>query len=158
MASLYGFGADDLPFGAAPFGKYERKEQGPLSVPQSPHQPPVTSDDIRPQIATTMPPTQQLPSLPVAPYPQAASAAPYEARPASYYDRLMSHKRDLTKLLLLALVVTVGLALHGVGKFLVKHYLSLHELTFNQELLLRAAYPCIVIFVVWNIKASTSSK
>lgn len=157
MASIYGL--EDMPFGAAPFGKYEQRypDPSPLSVPQSPNQPSVRSDDIRPKIASTMPPTQQLPNLPVAPYPQ-AGAAPYEVRPVSYYDRLMNHKRDLIKLLLLALVVTVALAFHSVGKFLVKHYLSSHELSFNQELLVRIAYPCIVIFVVWNFKASTSSK
>ena len=88
--------------------------------------------------------------------PQMVGPPVYENR--SYTDRLWSHKRDISKLLLLALTVTVALAIHGVGKFVVKQYLEAHDFTFNQEVMLRIAYPLVVLFFVWNLKVSISNK
>lgn len=154
MASIFGLGGDDIPLGAAPFGKYDQRPTYQQEQPPTP----VTSEDVRPRIASTMPATQQLPYQPSSISQGPPSYASYESRHSSYMDRLWSHKRDISKLLLLALTVSVALAIHGVGKFLLKTYLTAHELTFNQEVMLRSAYPLVILFFVWNLKVSMSSK
>jgi hypothetical protein len=73
-------------------------------------------------------------------------------RRPSYVEQLMSSKRDLMKLLLMSLVVVIGLSIHHVAKFLVKEMLATRTLSFGQELALRAAYPLIIVFFVWNFK------
>ena len=63
----------------------------------------------------------------------------------------------MLKLLMLALTITVALSIHGVAKFLVHNYLSGNEeLSWSRQLMVRAAYPLITLFLVWNLKASLS--
>lgn len=159
MASLSGFD-DVMPMGAAPFiSNVAQHQMQPeaftLPQPAPPAQAQAQEGEIRARIASTMPATQQLPALPTA--VQAAAPAPvYEVRHSSYVDRLWAGRRDVFKMLILVLMVTVALGINGVAKFLIKHYLSNHELTFNGQLMLRSAYPLIVLFFLWNLKISMS--
>ena len=83
---------------------------------------------------------------------------PVQPRRPSYWDQLWSNKKDVGKLLILSLTVTVALAIHSFGKFYVKHLISTKDLTFSQETLLHAAYPLLLLFVVWNFKTVMQAK
>lgn len=70
----------------------------------------------------------------------------------SYFEQLWSSRREISKLLMLAIIVVTGLSIHGCGKHVLKHVMADREMTFNQELLIRAAYPAIMLFTAWNLR------
>lgn len=70
----------------------------------------------------------------------------------TYFEQLWSSRREISKLLMLALIVVVGLSIHGCGKHVLKHVMADREMTFNQELLIRGAYPMIMLFTAWNLR------
>ena len=83
--------------------------------------------------------------------------APQVRRP-SYWDNLWASKREMGKMMTLALIVTIALSIHSVAKFYLQHVLTSNTWSFSQELWLRVAYPVIAIFFVWNFKVALSSK
>lgn len=72
-----------------------------------------------------------------------------------YLDKLLSKKRDVTKLIVFSLVVLLALSLHDVLSFYIKQYLDEAALTAIKEFCVRIIYPIVILFVLWNIKAFT---
>lgn len=70
----------------------------------------------------------------------------------SYFDKLFSKKKELFKILQLALIVTLGLSVHYLIDHYLKNYLQENDLTFERQLVLRMLYPLGVLFFLWNIK------
>lgn len=70
----------------------------------------------------------------------------------SYFDKLFGKKKELLKLLQLALIVTLGISLH----FLIDHYLNKYladnEMSFERQLFIRLLYPLSIVFLLWNLR------
>lgn len=74
-----------------------------------------------------------------------------------YVDQLVSKKKDVAKLILMALVILLALATHNVLDFVMRNYVIDNGLSFRQEIGLRVLYPVLIIFILWNLKAINSS-
>lgn len=71
----------------------------------------------------------------------------------NYVDKLLSRKKDLAKLVTIALVVLFAISLHYLLDFYMKRYFEDNAMSMGKEFALRALYPAAVLFVLWNIKA-----
>jgi hypothetical protein len=99
------------------------------------------------------------PSYYLSPQGQGGQVAQYQLVPKrpSYVEQLWSNKRDVSKLILMSMLVVVALSIHYVVKFYIKQVIAARSLTSGQELMLRASYPLIMIFLVWNFKVVLQS-
>jgi hypothetical protein len=70
----------------------------------------------------------------------------------SYMDRLWNKKRDVTKFIMFAFVILLAVSAHALIEFYIKYTFSVNVLTFKQQLMIRAAYPFLVVLLLWNIK------
>jgi len=70
----------------------------------------------------------------------------------SYIDKLGSKKKELLKLIQLALIIVLGLSLHNIIEFYLKDYISSTDFSYERQILLRLLYPVAIIFVLWNLK------
>lgn len=70
-----------------------------------------------------------------------------------YFSLLGMKRRDVQKLVILSLMVTLGIALHWVVVNYYDSWLSSWGLSGRQDFLLRISYPAAIIFVMWNLKA-----
>ena len=68
------------------------------------------------------------------------------------YERYISKKKDVLKLISISLTVLLGISMHFVFSDLIKSYLEFNDFTYNKESLIKAAYPLCVFFVMWSIK------
>jgi hypothetical protein len=75
-----------------------------------------------------------------------------------YFSSLGMKRRDVQKLVILSLMVTLGIALHWVVVNYYDAWLSSWGLTPRQDFLLRVSYPAAIIFVMWNLKAFGTSR
>lgn len=71
----------------------------------------------------------------------------------SYVDKLMQKRRDLWKLLLYAFIILTALSVHTLAKQTIKFVIKQYDLSTRNTWLVRLAYPVIVVFFMWNIKA-----
>jgi hypothetical protein len=75
-----------------------------------------------------------------------------KASSPGYLDKLMSKKRDIGKLLVVAFVNLLALSTH----FVLQHYITLHMESAmyspNKEFFARILYPITVLFALWNIR------
>ena len=69
-----------------------------------------------------------------------------------YVDRLWNKKKDVVKTVMVSLVFLLALSLHWVFKHYLNEYLNSNLFTPMKEFAIRAMYPLIVVFVVWNLK------
>jgi hypothetical protein len=72
-----------------------------------------------------------------------------------YLDKLWGKKRDVMKLVMFTLVFMLALSLHWVAKYYMKDYLESNAMTPTKEFFFRLLYPCVVLFIVWNMRAFT---
>jgi hypothetical protein len=70
-----------------------------------------------------------------------------------YFTSLGMKRKDIQKLVILSLMVTLGIAFHWVIVNYYETWLSSWGLSGRQEFLLRVSYPAAIIFVMWNLKA-----
>jgi hypothetical protein len=70
----------------------------------------------------------------------------------SYIGKMMSKKRDIMKLVVLAFIVLMALSIHHVAAHYIGQYLEDNALSAGKEFLFRILYPCLVLFALWNIK------
>lgn len=91
---------------------------------------------------------QQQQSAPPAPPPQKT-----QPQTTSYTDKMASKKRDMLKIITLAFLVVVALAIHSCADFWIKDTAAAFELSYRQELGIRVLYPLIFLFLIWNIKS-----
>lgn len=68
------------------------------------------------------------------------------------YDRFVSKKKDVMKLICIALTVLLAISLHFVFQELITTYIQNNDFTSNKELLVRFMYPSSVLAVLWTIK------
>lgn len=89
-----------------------------------------------------------------APYVDASQLAPplVDSEPG-YFERMGWRRRDVMKLIVLAVMVTLGISLHWVGSHYITEWIESSDFDAKQRLAIRAAYPAIIIFVLWNLKA-----
>ncbi len=99
-----------------------------------------------------MPSQQALPPLQPVPQPMYVMEA---ARP-SYWDQLRATRREMSKLVVLALAVTLGLAVHHACKHYIKYFFATHDMTLPQETAVHVTYPLLLLFLLWNVKAVLS--
>lgn len=84
--------------------------------------------------------------------PQYAAARPVvEARPG-FLDRMFFRRRDFVKLLTLALIIVLALAVHGA----VKYALSIHaeSLSSGQVLSVKIVYVLVAMLLLWIMKTA----
>lgn len=72
----------------------------------------------------------------------------------NFWDKLVSKKVDVIKLIVLSLVVLLGISFDKVASHYLNAYVGKAFLTETQEFLVRLSYPVIVILVLWVIKAT----
>ena len=82
------------------------------------------------------------------------TAAPPMYYNETFWDRLANKKWEVFKLFVMALIVMLGLSLHGVANHYVDKYIGGAFLTNMQELAVRCAYPVSIILFIWIVKAS----
>ena len=83
--------------------------------------------------------------------PLASASAKHEEY--SFWDRLASKRIDVLKLIVLALVLLLGLALHHVCKHYLDTYIAASFMTTFSEAMVRISYPVIIILIIWIMKA-----
>eukprot|EP00873_Tetraselmis_striata_P026954 jgi/Tetstr1/447218/TSEL_034655.t1 len=119
---------------------------------------------------TYLGPYQPTPAPTSVPYtPQPDVAVPYLVGAAGvgqvqgfsepgYLSVLGMKRKDVQKLVILSLMVTLGIAVHWVTVNYYDGWLSSWGLTGRQDFLLRVSYPLAIVFVMWNLKAFGMSK
>lgn len=68
------------------------------------------------------------------------------------YDRFISKKKDVMKLLNIALTVLLAISLHYVLSDLLKSYLQNNDFSTNKETMIKVLYPASVLLVLWSFK------
>ena len=68
------------------------------------------------------------------------------------YERYISKKKDVLKLISISLTVLLGISMHFVFSDLIRSYLEFNDFTYNKESMIKAAYPLCVFFVMWSLK------
>lgn len=114
----------------------------PASTSLGPYQPPSTV-----QTTISPPPMVAVPQL-VSPGDQIQGFSE-----PGYFAMLGMKRKDVQKLVILSLMVTLGIAIHWTTVNYYDGWLTTWGLSSRQEFLLRASYPLAVLFVMWNIKA-----
>ena len=77
-----------------------------------------------------------------------------ENNEVGYFDMLGSKKRDMLKLVIMAMMILLALSLHSLVSFWLKEYLATNDFSFRQEIGIRLLYPLLVLFILWNLKAA----
>lgn len=67
-------------------------------------------------------------------------------------DRFVSKKKEVLKLVLIALTILLAFSSHYLVVDLIKNYLNNTVLTGTQEMLTKVAYPLTVLLMMWTIK------
>lgn len=73
---------------------------------------------------------------------------------SSWTDRCWQKRRDVIKLVIMALVILLALSTHSVLVFYIKTYVEEASLSDWKEFFFRVAYPTSVLLVIWAIKGS----
>lgn len=68
-----------------------------------------------------------------------------------YFDKLANKKKDIAKFIQSGLIILFAISLHFIVDFLLKHYLQIHDVSFEREVWIRILYPVAVLFLAWNI-------
>ena len=72
----------------------------------------------------------------------------------NFWDKLVSKKWEVIKLIVLSLVVLLGISMDKVVSHYVNIYIGKAFMSETHEFLVRLSYPIMVIIVLWLIKAS----
>ena len=81
-----------------------------------------------------------------------ASKATNESRVDSLYDRFLSKKKDVLKLLAISLTILLAMSTHFVMLDLLRNYFNNNDFSRGRETLIRLAYPSGVLFALWSLK------
>jgi hypothetical protein len=71
----------------------------------------------------------------------------------SYWDKMANKKKDIFKFIQSGLIILFAISLHVVIDFVLKHYLQIHDISYNREVMIRVLYPLGILFIAWNIIA-----
>lgn len=75
-----------------------------------------------------------------------------------YVDALASKKKDMAKLVLMALLILFAISAHSVIDFSMRNFIVDNGLSFRQEIGVRVLYPALVILIVWHLRAFGNAK
>ena len=101
------------------------------------------------RMRVSSPPTQPLPVAPIAPAPlNIAQPQQRKAAATAAPDRM----REMRKILLYALIVLLGLALHHVLSDWLTRYLAKAYLSENAEMAAKLCYPACVLALIWILR------
>ena len=84
--------------------------------------------------------------------PPLAEQVPQAVDP-SYFDLLAARRKDVLKLAVLALMVTLGIGIHSLLSHYTKVWIDSGQFSARQEFVARLVYPLGVLFALWNLKA-----
>lgn len=70
-----------------------------------------------------------------------------------YMDNLLSKKKDIMKLVIMAMMILLALSIHSLVTFWMTDYIKSTDLSFKQELGFRLMYPVLAFALLWNLKA-----
>lgn len=68
------------------------------------------------------------------------------------YDRFVSKKKDVMKLLSFSFTILLAISLHFVISDLIKNYLINNDFSANKEQFIRISYPLLVFGLMWSLK------
>lgn len=71
---------------------------------------------------------------------------------ASIYDRFVSKKKDVLKLVNVSLTVLLAISIHFVMSDLIKGYIMNNDFTSNKETLIKCSYPIAIFILMWSMK------
>lgn len=110
-----------------------------------------------PSFVTVMPASASVaaPAAAIARQVQSGGGSVYRGGPG-YLERMGLERREVVKLLTLALMITLGLSMHWVLSYYCEAWVGGSDFTERQEFFARVVYPLGVLFVLWNIKALMS--
>jgi hypothetical protein len=86
-------------------------------------------------------------------YPVQQQTKTVEKHTDGYLDRMGLRRKDVTKLVLLSLMVTFGISLHWFVSQYVGEWIEASDFDDRQLFFVRLMYPALVLFVLWNVKA-----
>lgn len=75
-----------------------------------------------------------------------------EQQRVGYFDKLISRRRDLLKLVMFCLIIILALSIHGTVKHYYRVFFDTNVMTGGKELLIRIAYPLAILFAMWNTR------
>lgn len=93
-------------------------------------------------------------------YRAVQSQAQHAQPDPQYLHVLWAKRRDVARLVILTFVVLLAISSHATAYHYLKTYLEDHalDLTFWKELGIRAAYPVVILVILWHLKAFVPSK
>ena len=77
---------------------------------------------------------------------------PSELQAEPLYDRFVSKKKDVFKLLGIALTVLLAISVHFAMGDLIKSYLRNNDFSHNKEVMIKFTYPAVVLLMLWCLK------
>lgn len=72
-----------------------------------------------------------------------------------YFETMWLRRRDLIKVCVLSLAVLLAISAHSTAWHYLQDYVDVNGLTGGRELIVRLAYPVVIVTLLWNIKAFT---
>ena len=124
----------------------------PVVAPPSAQQAQVFIPPIKKQQAQYQSQNLYRPIVPVATQMQQKPIQkPYEQK--GYLDILFTRKRDIMKLVILSMVIVLGISVHSFIDFALNESIVIYKMNFKKEVILRAIYPIVLFFIMWNLKA-----
>jgi hypothetical protein len=73
-----------------------------------------------------------------------------EQQRLGYFDRLMSRRREVMKLIMFCLIILLAMSIHTNVKHYYRVFFDTNVVTGHKEVLIRLAYPAIILFALWN--------
>lgn len=74
------------------------------------------------------------------------------ANQPSYFDKLFGKKKELGKLLQVALIIVLGLSIYYLIDHYLSEYISERDISFERQLFIRLLYPLSILFILWNLR------
>jgi uncharacterized membrane protein YcjF (UPF0283 family) len=75
-----------------------------------------------------------------------------EIKGDSVFDRYLSKKKDVLKLVTMALTVLLAISIHYVVTDLIRNYLANNDFTANKEFITKVSYPLTILLLIWTLK------
>lgn len=123
---------------------------GPKALPTQPPPAPMPELTIPKSTASHALPPETSYDPPEAMYGQQPKA---KVPPNSFWDRMNYKRFEVAKLVVFSLVILLAISLDRFTTHYLTQYFGQSFLTETQELLLRLAYPVVIILIIWLIKA-----
>lgn len=77
----------------------------------------------------------------------------YDQYENTFWNRFTNKKNEVFKLIMFSLVILFAISLDRIATHYLSKYVNENVLTDNQELIIRIAYPVLIILILWIFKA-----